>query len=402
MGAISRFVRYCGHILSHKSIEVPIFLIAMFLGLNLSFWFGSYFGDLIMSGVNSVQYSISGIASKSEFPLFLGVLSGILVGIGTAASFIPSIVMVSIVISLFEQTGYVSKLSNTFGKMFNIFGLTGKSVIPLIAGTGCSIPAYLSTRMIENNVKRFLTMIAIGFVPCSAKIAVFIIFCQALFTPVMASIIMFLIFIFGMICGLVVAKVVSFFYERAPEIYDMDCRNIKCTMPSFKTLYRIINHRIRDYIKNIFGIILICSACLSALTMLKFDQFGLSYTTDIQNSLIAQIGHFLEFAFAPLGFDWKIIVALLSGLISKEVSVSSLGILMNSSSTQDVTHAIKFAIPFATSASFLTFMFFYLPCISATATFAKEVKNYQKVIALIAITTTLAYSMSFLIYSILN
>jgi ferrous iron transport protein B len=380
-------------VFASKVFGIPIFFAIMFAIFWLSFVLGKVIGDFFVSGFDILIEFFNGVAFLPDFAKAL--LKSVLVGVGTVIGFMPTIVICVSLLSLLEQTGYVTRVAFLLNKLFEKFNLGGKSLIPLIVGAGCSITAYMSSRMINDPKEKFLTMIIIGFVPCTAKLAVFMLFSLALFGE-NAPIAIFIIYLCGFIFGLFAAKLVGLFMKNGNS-EKTKIELFEYRMPNFKSVMRSGYARTMDYIKNAATFITIFATILSLLSLIGFadGSFVILSEDEISRSLIASIGHFLEPLFRPLDFDFKMIISLITGLVAKETAISTLAVLY-SSSTEGLVDIISSQIGFRQAVTYLVFMFFYLPCVSATASFHREAGSLKKTVFLIVFTTFLAYFFAFL------
>ena len=368
-------------ILVHKIFGLPIFILLMWVLFQATFKLGKFPASLIEIIFNQIYtYSSPFLTSKILKSL---VLDGVLNGIKGVMIFLPNIFIMFFGISVFEKTGYIARIAFLFDGLLAKFGLHGKSFIPLVTGFGCSIPAYISTRIIQNPSERIITMLILGFIPCSAKLSVFVLLCGAFFGAERAGNVLFIIYLSGIVFALLAAKILQIcdFKEAKNEIFAMEMPRYR--FPSFASLMESGWVRVRSYLQNAGTMIAFCS----------FTVWFLSYfpnSGEFETSFLAMISRFTEPVFAPLHFDWRVISSLFSGLVAKEVAISTLSILYDSGG-RDLTQILRNEIPFKTGLAMIVFMFFYLPCLSATSVFAKEVGSKKITVFLILTTTILAY-----------
>lgn len=373
-------------ILISKIFGIPIFFGIMFLIFWLSFVIGGEIGEFLGSGFDIV------INFTKTLP-FLGPFAkafteSVLIGVGTVVGFTPIIVLCATLINLLEQTGYIARVCFLLDKFFDKFNLGGKSLIPLIIGAGCSISAYMSARMISDPREKFLTMVIIGFIPCTAKLAVFMLFSAALFGEA-APIAISVIYLLGFIVGLTVAKLLGLFYPGKSEKTKIELFNYR--LPILKNVIRTAYTRTFDYLKNAATLIAGFAAILSFITLVGFqDGKFIILENGMENSLAAIFAKFIIPFFIPLGLDWKMIVSLVTAIAAKEVAITTLAVLY-STSAEGLLTVISHQIGMRQAATYLTFMFFYLPCVSATLSFHRENKSGKKTTFLILFTTILAY-----------
>jgi len=414
-------------ILIHKYFGIPIFLFLMWGLFQLTFELGAIPMDYINKGV-----SIFGdwVGSTIDHELLRNVIvDGIIAGVGAVLSFLPNIIILYIGIALLETTGYMSRVAFLLDGFFHKFGLHGKSFIPLVTGFGCSVPAYMAARTLKSEKDRLITLFIIGFMSCGARLPIYVLFTGAFFGEEQAGNILFLIYISGALLGLVMAKilrVVVFKGEDEPFVMEMP----KYRLPSFTLIWHTVYNNAKSYVKKAGTFILAASILVwVAATYPNQPKLEKEYTLKIASltdateisklnnelklkkleaSYLGQLGKASEPFFAPLGFDWKMTVALESGLAAKEVVISTLGVLYSMGDEVDakeskdaLAHTLKREIPFASAMAFIVFIMIYLPCLAASMVFAKEAGGYKYLAYLFVFTTVTAWVLSFITYRIL-
>jgi ferrous iron transport protein B len=391
------------NILIDKYIGIPIFLFLMWGLFQLTFELGSVPMDYIDLAFTSFGNALGeNIAHDGLRSL---VVDGIISGVGAVMMFLPNIIILYIGIAMLETTGYMSRVAFLLDGFFHKFGLHGKSFIPLVTGFGCSVPAYMATRTLKNEKDRLITLFIIGFMSCGAKLPVYVLFVGAFFTPQEAGNVLFMIYIAGAILGLVMAKILrltAFKGDDEPFVMEMP----KYRWPTMKLIYTIVSQKAYSYIKKA-GTFILAAAVLIWFASNYPKTDTTNQAIQLENSYLGQIGKATEPFFAPLGFDWKLAVALETGLAAKEVVVATLGILYHvgdgvGEDDDRLLKELKAQIPFETAMSFITFVMIYLPCLAATAVFTKEAGSYKYTIYLFLFTTVTAWIMSFLVYNILK
>ena len=389
------------NILINKFAGIPIFLFLMWGLFQLTFELGAIPMDYIDEAFgwfgDAVGQSISHEGLRSL------IVDGIIAGVGAVVLFLPNIIILYIGIAMLETTGYMSRVAFLLDGFFHKFGLHGKSFIPLVTGFGCSVPAYMATRTLKNEKDRLITLFIIGFMSCGAKLPVYVLFAGAFFSPEVAGDVLFYIYIAGALLGLVMAKILRvtvFKGEDEPFVMEMP----KYRMPTLKLIYMIVSQKAWSYLKKAGTFILAATILIwFASNYPKIDTQD--QAVQLEYSYLGQIGKLSEPFFEPLGFDWKLSIALETGLAAKEVVVATLGILYNVGDEVDensdaLLSAIKTQIPFATAVSFIVFVMIYLPCFAASMVFAKEAGGYKYLAYLFLFTTTVAWIMSFIAYNI--
>lgn len=411
-------------ILMHKLFGLPIFLFLMWSLFQLTFTLG----EIPMKFIESIStYFID------ETKIFMGdselsslLADGVIAGVSSVILFLPNIVILFLGIALLESTGYMSRVSFLLDGILHKFGLHGKSFIPLVTGFGCSVPAYMAARTLKNEKDRLLTLFIIGFMSCGARLPIYVLFVGAFFGEENAGNILFLIYISGAILGLFAAKIlraVVFKGEDEPFVMEMP----KYRLPSAKLIYNAVISKALMYLKKAGTYILAASVLIWFMSNYpkhhevenSFQQkIEVSTNEDdklklqneltlynLENSFLGKLGKFSEPFFAPLGFDWKMAVALETGFAAKEIVVSTLAILYGLGEDVDETSAslvenIKNNISKASAISFIVFVMIYIPCIAASMVFTREAGGWKYLGYLFIFTTSTAWIVSFIVYNI--
>ena len=411
-------------ILIHKIFGIPIFLFLMWGIFQLTFVLGNIPMDMIDTFFASLIDGTKQFFGDNEISSMIG--DGAIAGVGAVILFLPNIVILFFGITLLETTGYMSRVAFLLDGFFHKFGLHGKSFIPLVTGFGCSVPAYMAARTLKNEKDRLLTLFIIGFMSCGARLPIYVLFTGAFFAPENAGNIIFLIYISGAILGLVAAKVlkiVVFKSEDEPFVMEMP----KYRMPSLKLIWHTVSNQAYMYLKKAGTYILAASLLIwFASNYPKYPLIQEDFTSKIEqaksaeeqnkltdelalynleNSYLGKIGKFSEPLFVPLGYDWKMTIALETGLAAKEIVVSTLGILYglgdgSDENSKGLVEKIKDNIPFASAVSFIVFVMIYLPCLAASMVFAREAGGWKYLVYLFTFTTVTAWVLAFIAYNI--
>jgi ferrous iron transport protein B len=411
-------------LLIHKIFGIPIFLFLMWGLFQLTFVLGNIPMDIIDGFFASLIDTTKEILGDNELSSIIA--DGAIAGVGAVILFLPNIVILFFGIALLETTGYMSRVAFLLDGFFHKFGLHGKSFIPLVTGFGCSVPAYMAARTLKNEKDRLLTLFIIGFMSCGARLPIYVLFTGAFFSAENAGNVIFIIYISGAILGLVAAKVlkiVVFKSEDEPFVMEIP----KYRMPSLKLIWHTVSNQALMYIKKAGTYILAASLLIwFASNYPKYPLIEEEYSIKIEqaiseeeqshiagklalynleNSYLGKIGKFSEPLFEPLGFDWKMSIALETGLAAKEIVVSTLGILYGLGEDSDETskgllEKIKNNIPFASAISFIVFVMIYLPCLAASMVFAREAGGWKYLAYLFVFTTATAWILSFIAYNI--
>ncbi|MBK6547389.1 MAG: ferrous iron transport protein B [Arcobacter sp.] len=413
-------------ILMNKFIGLPIFLFLMWGLFQLTFTLGEIPMDYIDTFFSSFIDVTKNIIGDNQLSSLLG--DGVIAGVSAVVMFLPNILILFLGISLLEGTGYMSRVAFLLDGTFHKFGLHGKSFIPLVTGFGCSVPAYMAARTLKNERDKLLTLFIIGFMSCGARLPIYVLFVGAFFGANNAGNILFVIYISGAILGLFAAKflrVVIFKGKDEPFVMEMP----KYRLPSLKLVYKEITNKAFMYLKKAGTFILAASILIwfmsnypkypniedeinQKIELAINDEVKQELQNELalynlENSYLGKLGKFSEPFFAPLGFDWKMAVALEAGLAAKEVVVSTLSILYGLGESENpdeptttLVEKIKTNIPFEAAISFIVFVMIYLPCLAASMVFTKEAGGWKYLVYLFIFTTTTAWIMSFIAYNI--
>ena len=413
-------------ILMNKFIGLPIFLFLMWGLFQLTFTLGEIPMDYIDTFFSSFIDVTKNIVGDNQLSSLLG--DGVIAGVSAVVMFLPNILILFLGISLLEGTGYMSRVAFLLDGTFHKFGLHGKSFIPLVTGFGCSVPAYMAARTLKNERDKLLTLFIIGFMSCGARLPIYVLFVGAFFGSNNAGNILFVIYISGAILGLFAAKflrAVVFKGKDEPFVMEMP----KYRLPSLKLVYKEITNKAFMYLKKAGTFILAASILIwfmsnypkypniedeinQKIELAINDEVKKELQNELalynlENSYLGKLGKFSEPFFAPLGFDWKMAVALEAGLAAKEVVVSTLSILYGLGESENpdeptttLVEKIKTNIPFEAAISFIVFVMIYLPCLAASMVFTKEAGGWKYLVYLFIFTTTTAWIMSFIAYNI--
>ncbi len=412
-------------ILINKYLGIPIFLFLMWGLFQLTFELGAVPMEFIDAGVSAFGDWI-GSTISNEFMRSV-IVDGIIAGVGAVLLFLPNIIILYIGIALLETTGYMSRVAFLLDGFFHKFGLHGKSFIPLVTGFGCSVPAYMAARTLKSEKDRLITLFIIGFMSCGARLPIYVLFTGAFFGQDQAGNMLFVIYISGALLGLVMAKALRVFVfkgEDEPFVMEMP----KYRLPSLTLMWHTVYNNAKSYVKKAGTFILGASVLIwvlatypnqpilekeykSKIELIKDTKEVIKLENELklkklENSYLGQIGKASEPFFAPLGFDWRMTVALEAGLAAKEVVVSTLGVLYAIGDNVDensnaLANELKANVSFASAMAFIVFVMIYLPCLAASMVFAKEAGGYKYLVYLFFFTTVTAWILSFITYQIL-
>jgi len=411
-------------ILIHPLLGIPIFLFFMWGLFQLTFEVGAIPMEYIDGFFAWLGDTIGSTIANDDIRSLI--VDGIIAGVGAVVLFVPNIIILFIGIALLESTGYMSRVAFLLDGFFHKFGLHGQSFIPLVTGFGCSIPAYMSARILKNDRDRLLTLFIIGFMSCGARLPVYVLFAGAFFSPEMAGNILFIIYISGAMLGLIAAKILKLTaFKGVDEPFVMEMP--KYRLPSVKLIWHTVLTKTMMYLKKAGTFIAGASMIVwflsnyphnlvveqeynTKIEKATTESEKIHFSNEMEVALLEQsylgtIGKFSEPIFAPLGFDWKMSVALQTGLAAKEVVVSTLGVLYSLGSDVDednnsLINAISKNISFASAIAFIVVIMIYLPCLAASVVFTREAGHIKYFFYLLAFTSIAAYSLAFIAYNV--
>lgn len=448
-------------LLLNKYLGIPIFLLLMWLLFQVTFYIGEFPKVWIEEGAADIG---AWIEEHLPYEFLASLLSGgIIAGVGAVLSFLPHILILFCGIVFLESTGYMARVAFLLDGFFHKFGLHGKSFIPLVTGFGCSVPAYMSTRMLKNRNDRMLTLFIINFMSCGARLPVYTLFIAAFFAPQVAGNVLYGIYIFGALVGLCMAKILkltAFKGDDEPFVMEMP----KYRLPTLRLIAFSVWHKAVSYIKKAGTFILLASVIIWVGTQFpknaaleadfqqslneleiqmslntfnkhlaialpnpnqdndayikkmevkneqiiqQIDEISHNYQAAlVEQSYLGRIGQFIQPIFAPMDFDWKLSVSLLNGLLAKETIISSMGVLyalgddIDEDNTTPLRDVLQEHISLPSAIAFILFIMFYNPCFAASIVFGKEAGGKRYIIYLFLFTSAVSYVFAFMGYTL--
>ena len=351
-------------ILTGKYTAIPAFIAIMSLVFYLTFnVIGAGLQDLLAAGIGLLQDQVDAAmtAAGVNEAMHSLVIDGIFQGVGTVLSFLPIIVTLFFFLSLLEDTGYMARIAFVMDKWLRKLGLSGRSIVPLLIGFGCSVPAIMSTRTLPSERDRRMTILLTPFMSCSAKLPIYGFFIAAFFGDY-GALPMIVLYFGAMLVGILVAylgKNTIFKGEAVPFV--MELPNYR--MPGRRNVMQLLWEKSKDFLERAFSVIFIATI---VIWFLQTFNFRLDMVTDSSESMLAAVAGIIAPIFAPLGFgDWRISTALISGFMAKESVVSTLGVLFGTSSISTVLTPLS-------AASLLAFCLLYTPCVAAITSVKRE------------------------------
>lgn len=384
-------------IIINKYIGIPIFLIIIFLIFTLTFsTLGIYVQQKISYLIDiKVATIIQNIMIRlGVSPLIISLLiDGMIKGVGMVLSFLPQLLLLFLFLSLLEDIGYMSRVSFLMDNLLRRIGLSGKSFIPIILGSGCTVPAILATKTFDTKKDRVLTILILPFISCGARMTIYIFFANIFFLN-NASILILSLYALGILITIISSIFLNnTICKNDDTAYLMELAPYR--LPRFQNTFQDIKEKSNDFLNKIFTIILASSIIIWFLQ--RFD-FRFHLVNDNSYSILGQIGQVLTPAFKPLGFgSFETSVSLITGLITKESIVSTLSILYSTNNSSIVYNFDKYS-----ALSFLVFVSLYSPCISTLSTIKKELNSNKLVLFSITYNTVIAYTVSLVVYTLLT
>ena len=350
-------------ILTGKYTAIPIFIAIMGLVFWLTFSvIGAGLQDLLEQGIEAFTRIVDDLLTRWNVNEMLHglIINGIFKGIGSVLSFLPIIVTLFFFLSLLEDSGYMARIAFVMDKLLRKIGLSGRSIVPMLIGFGCTVPAVMSTRTLPSERDRKMTILLTPYMSCTAKLPIYAFFVDAFFTKYKA-LIMTGLYVLGILVGIAVAflmKNTIFKGEAAPFV--MELPNYR--LPGAKNVVLLMWEKAKDFLQRAFSVIFIATV---VVWLLQSFDIHFNMVTDSQDSILAMIAGCLTPILKPIGLgDWRITTALISGFLAKESVVSTMGVLFGSAITEVIT-------PLA-AASLLVFSLLYTPCVAAIASIKRE------------------------------
>ncbi len=394
----------------NKWLGFPLFILLMWLMFSVTFWLGAYPQDWIAAGFDALGNLFSGIIPEGAWRSL--VVDGIIGGVGAVAEFLPNIILLYMFISLMEDSGYMSRAAFLMDKMMHGMGLHGKSFIPMIMGFGCNVPAIMATRSIESKSSRLITILVVPFMSCSARLPIYLLLAGAFF-PKYAATVMICLYLLGIIVAVLTAKLLrltAFKQDETPFVMELP----PYRWPTMRATLKHIWEKCYQYIKKIGTVILLASVIIWVLSyyphtdiseteLAKTEEITDAEANEIQyeNSCLGMIGKFVAPVMSPMGFDWKISVAVLSSIPAKEIVVSTLGVLY-ASEEDDLGEALQKSgdLNTASALALMVFMLLFFPCIATIGAVASETKKVKWALFSVFYNTAVAWIAAYVTYLI--
>lgn len=387
----------------NKWLAFPIFVGIMFCVYYLSVGVvGRFTVDFISQAIQNLSQNVRGLLENLNVSEWINslIVDGIIAGVGSVLGFIPQLIILFTCISVLETTGYMSRIALLLDKIFRKIGLSGKSLIPFIIGSGCSVPGIMGTRIIENTNEREMTAILTPFIPCSAKLPVIAMFSGYFFdkySGLVSASLYFLAIIIIILSAMVMKK---WIYKNNNSTYISELPEYK--LPSAKYVFKDVFDKTISFIKRAGSVILMCSIIIWFL--LSFS-FKFEYGVNVENSILSWIGRAISWIFYPmLGVNsWGATVSTIQGLVAKEQVISSMTVIAGLSEEASgqifKTGIFSFFTP-ASAYAFMVFNLFSAPCFGAIGALEKELGTFEKMLKVVIFQIVFAWSLAVLIYQV--
>lgn len=385
-------------VLTGRFTAIPVFIGIMLLIFFLTFnVIGSFLSDLLAAGIDWLTALVDkGLTVYGINPVVHSLMiDGIFAGVGSVLSFLPIIVTLFFFLSILEDTGYMARVAFVMDKLLRKIGLSGRSIVPMLIGFGCTVPAVMATRTLSSDRDRKMTIMLTPFMSCSAKIPIYAVFASAFF-PSAAALVMIALYFGGMLVGVLTALVMKkTVFSGKPVPFVMELPNYR--FPSAKSVALLLWDKAKDFLQRAFTVIFLGTIIIWFLQ--TFDT-RLNVVTDNADSLLAALGQLIAPLLSPLGNgDWRVATALLSGFTAKEAVVSTLGVLL-SVGTAELPAALHSMFSPLSATAFLVFTLLYTPCVAAIATIKNELGSGLKTIGVVIMQCAIAWAAGTLIYQI--
>ncbi|MCF0229365.1 MAG: ferrous iron transport protein B [Parasporobacterium sp.] len=355
-------------ILTGKYTAIPVFIAIMGLIFFLTFnVIGAWLQELLGSGIAALTDLVDTGLTAAGASTFIHslVIQGIFNGVGSVLSFLPIVVVMFFFLSILEDSGYVARVAFFMDKLLRKLGLSGRSIVPMLIGFGCTVPAVMATRTLPSQRDRRMTIVLTPFMSCTAKLPVYAFFVNAFF-PKQGGLVMIGLYVLGILIGILTAIINKKFVFKGEAVpFVMELPNYR--LPSLRSTLQLMWEKSKDFLQKAFSIILIASIVIWFLQSFRPD---LTLAEDSSQSIMAAVAGFIAPVLKPLGLgDWRIVTALISGFIAKESVVSALQVLFGAA-------ALSSALTPAAAGTMLVFCLLYTPCIAAIAAVRRELGRH--------------------------
>lgn len=385
-------------LLTHKYLGIPMFFVLLFVIFAVTF---GPFGEMLLGIVETLienfsQITIAFLQAQNASFWIIDLVATVISGVGSVLSFMPQIMLLFLFLSILEDSGYMSRAAFLMDRLLRKIGLNGKAFIPMLMGFGCSVPAIMATRVLENERDRKLTMLLTPFMSCGARLPIYALF-AGVFFPANAGVVIFSMYVLGILvailCGFLLRKTV---FKGGSSTFILELPPYR--LPSFRNTMMHMWEKAKGFLIKAGTIIFSMTVVLWFLT-----NFGLNFqmVEDPSTSILGIIGHSIAFIFKPLGFgNWQSVISLLSGFIAKESVVSSMSVVYGAGTATELHQTLLQVFTPASAYAFMTFSLLYSPCVAAIAAVKSESRSWSFTLKSIVFQTSVAYVVAFVVYTI--
>lgn len=379
--------------LTGKYTGIPAFIgimgIVFFLTFNV---IGSFLQGILENGVSIVTNYVDTLLTQAQINVALHslIIDGIFNGVGTVLSFLPIIVTLFFFLSILEDSGYMARVAFIMDKLLRKIGLSGRSIVPMLIGFGCTVPGVMASRTLSSRRDRQMTIILTPFMSCSAKLPIYAFF-TSVFFPGKGALIMIFLYVFGILTGIIFALILKgSLFKGEPVPFVMELPNYR--MPGAKNVCQLLWEKAKDFLQRAFTVIFVATI---VIWFLQTFDLRFNIVTESKDSILAILAGYIAPIFNPLGFgDWRISTALISGFMAKESVVSTLSILYGS------TQSLLMSLTTPAALSLLIFCLLYTPCIAAIAAIKRELNEKWALIVVFG-QCLIAWLASFVVYHLI-
>ena len=379
--------------LTGKYTGIPAFIgimgIVFFLTFNV---IGSFLQGILENGVSIVTNYVDTLLTQAQINVALHslIIDGIFNGVGTVLSFLPIIVTLFFFLSILEDSGYMARVAFIMDKLLRKIGLSGRSIVPMLIGFGCTVPGVMASRTLSSRRDRQMTIILTPFMSCSAKLPIYAFF-TSVFFPGKGALVMIFLYVFGILTGIIFALILKgSLFKGEPVPFVMELPNYR--MPGAKNVCQLLWEKAKDFLQRAFTVIFVATI---VIWFLQTFDLRFNIVTESKDSILAILAGYIAPIFNPLGFgDWRISTALISGFMAKESVVSTLSILYGS------TQSLLMSLTTPAALSLLIFCLLYTPCIAAIAAIKRELNGKWALIVVFG-QCLIAWLASFVVYHLI-
>ena len=379
--------------LTGKYTGIPAFIgimgIVFFLTFNV---IGSFLQGILENGVSIVTNYVDTLLTQAQINVALHslIIDGIFNGVGTVLSFLPIIVTLFFFLSILEDSGYMARVAFIMDKLLRKIGLSGRSIVPMLIGFGCTVPGVMASRTLSSRRDRQMTIILTPFMSCSAKLPIYAFF-TSVFFPGKGALVMIFLYVFGILTGIIFALILKVsLFKGEPVPFVMELPNYR--MPGAKNVCQLLWEKAKDFLQRAFTVIFVATI---VIWFLQTFDLRFNIVTESKDSILAILAGYIAPIFNPLGFgDWRISTALISGFMAKESVVSTLSILYGS------TQSLLMSLTTPAALSLLIFCLLYTPCIAAIAAIKRELNGKWALIVVFG-QCLIAWLASFVVYHLI-